>query len=1727
LTKLAFPEVVARHDSSLFKQMQQLGVELQSLHPHEIAVRAIQSESPDFSLLERAAVIVCNKKSLPSIKIDRASVVSQFKCQSFRGETTLESLKLIDTTNLTLPVGLIKNLFPEAADIPAIARKWSQKEAEAKDFLKLISVPEIEHHEIDERLVECFLEAWSSLNTIDRIATLQHVGSKKDLAKQIKEQIEGLDVVLVDKEKDTWRSPEDVLSPKWAAQEPPNLPSSRLPEISDMTEEVITLWNDLCGLKSVSQVAEAVVSATKSEAPDNLTKAWGDLGRWLSKVISGREGDELLKTLASMSWVLARKGETREFRSSHEAVHHPGADVLAAEFWVVDGKLSRVITNHVEFRSIPPTSESIADIANCLSQGVLFSPHDTYHVYKLVDNLLEQDDELKEVWLKHSNEKPVYRMFREPEKMATGLELFLGDKQNSSDIGNLLWCFSDKAEGNEEFLKETKTIYRRLGVNTKPTVFHAIRALSKIEGEYGEHKEHYTSLINLFTREDSQQYDLEDEMVKNIRVLTCAETFERISDVYLDPELNKKEFLLESSRSFIINSRNRATRNLINWLNEVASDTIQKLDDKAEIELTSEPQIIEVSKSASIVLGPWKDWFEQLAFEGSEIRESLKKSFNFEPPTQTFELVPVKRISIKYRLSDSNEIIPSKEWDGPQALHNFEGSIFVLEHQIEKDYIGKLEELELLDSRVAEQVGKLLYQGVRHEDGTSYQRKEFVKITKDLVRKNIERPGVILGRLRKDKQDHFFYQYQDQTADPDFSDLFERHQRLSSNSPIKAEVENKLREIIKSRFLEERRQQIKGYGYDEFSVFAELIQNAEDAYLQRDVLGLDPPPHKKVLFEYRIDGMNEKSLVVEHFGRPFNLWRHGTKKIPNFKRDVEGVLRSAGSFKPHTPHTSDSEKPIGRFGLGFKSVYLITKKPRIHSGHCHFEIDSACVPFEVLTPPDLTPGATRFVLPLGEGVAEEYDQTGERLVSLMTFLRQVDQLELKNSNESMRRIQVEQAERLSPSDSNFTLEQLVLAKVEHVRGGKVTFLRFRNDENPAQLALYIDPEGFPAHWESAFISDVYTVLPLRTHLGCGLGVSHLFELQSGRTHLTDLKGNQERFEEVSGLIQVLPDALDVCAKKGKAPAEVALRFWSFLRWDQGDRDVDLLQKTIAAALVTLAKNSRVVPTLDPEKCTSMDEQTVFCFTGIPGEFQEELVQEEVNISVGKRTVTLRRDNVVSERFRRAYERTVKASELAEETSLTEIGWNEIGEVLIRNDLLAERPNLLIAMARSLPEEDVAKVKPWLSKCLFMAEDNSLQSVEDLLPNRFSGIDHLPKDRMNLLHKIYDQDAVSLLKKVGLSSRPPIDDVERWITDGLSCEEGLGLLRYLDEAGHWRRHYHGVGKLLREPWFEGGQKRLTSREANLSGLIPYDILADPEFRVWLGIFEEGSQPDSAPRPRSENDVSQILEKIHGWWESEGPEYTRHYEESIYPGNIMPQLKGEFFEKDGDERRGWLSLLILGCTYTMGWTDLRKQKTFLETCEKRGWMEIFSNPRSSADDWVYILDDYLNEQIEDAKWYSWMKQFISIYQISNYLSVYVNSFLSIEDRRGAFSLDLITQSGIDSETDRGGDQAPAVNRALGIGACFVLRELMRAGVLTNKHAYSHCYVPVKRVRDFFIEEFGCRNLLTEQRIVVSKVIHELIVKHLGSDRATFNMSFDLPFLILAENPDLKFKLLRISG
>ena len=147
----------------------------------------------------------------------------------------------------------------------------------------------------------------------------------------------------------------------------------------------------------------------------------------------------------------------------------------------------------------------------------------------------------------------------------------------------------------------------------------------------------------------------------------------------------------------------------------------------------------------------------------------------------------------------------------------------------------------------------------------------------------------------------------------------------------------------------------------------ELLQNAEDAKASRILF---------TLFDDRLE--------VTHDGRIFN------------EQDVKGICGVGEGTK------ADDLTQIGKFGIGFKSVYVYTSAPAIYSGDEHFRIEHYVRPYEVEPKEIEEPWTTRFVLPFDrEDFNSEiaFQEIRERLCNLnsmtILFLRNLKEIEFR------------------------------------------------------------------------------------------------------------------------------------------------------------------------------------------------------------------------------------------------------------------------------------------------------------------------------------------------------------------------------------------------------------------------------------------------------------------------------------------------------------------------------------------------------------------------------------------------------------------------------------------------------------------------------------------------------------------------------------------------------------
>ncbi len=684
-------------------------------------------------------------------------------------------------------------------------------------------------------------------------------------------------------------------------------------------------------------------------------------------------------------------------------------------------------------------------------------------------------------------------------------------------------------------------------------------------------------------------------------------------------------------------------------------------------------------------------------------------------------------------------------------------------------------------------------------------------------------------------------------------------------------------------------------------------------------------------------------------------------------------------------------------------------------------------------------------------------------------------------------------------------------------------MRCRSLEHAGQLALLLTGEGASARWRDAFGYDLFAGLPLKAELGCGVAVSHRFEVQSGRTHLVDPRTNERMIGEVAGLLTGL--VVGLCTEKREGLSESLRRFWAVWRWERGDAECEGLRKALAHALVGLAERAQVVPTLATDTLTSLSGGPRFFFSDIPDAFREALVSAQVTMSSGAyKNIALSRANVVAEGFSGAYRRACEYAGVRAASTLVAVAWSEIAAAFRERPWFAENPELLSHLGASVNEEQSRNASAWVSQCLVLGEDGQGRPVVklpgELLATEFPGRRHLPRRFLAQVSEVYDEVALKMLRDAGLRPGPSSDDILEWVRNAdFTTTEGIGILRYLADGDRFRS-YWSLAALFQSPWLPCPQGRLSSADAAALGVIPEDVLTERLFRAWLGI---GAEPPASPEaPEPTWDPKEVIGELFDWWQEHGTEWTDGYQKRLYVDGRRPNVRHRFNAQDLDDRREWITLLVLGSLHTLGRTQLEQHRDFVRRCDTRGWLDVFADTEQDGRRWMEMLETYLDDPIGTHEYYLWMKQFVVIFQISRWLPEYVDAFLNVNRFTRPFSIDEIIAPRTSAAFSGGGPDAPALTRALGMGACFLFRELTRFGVINQSFADPHSYVPARRVCAL-IDKIGSTNIRVLPSTERSQAIHRFLVEQLGGQRATFAGSFDLPLLALADSPELQDALL----
>ena len=358
----------------------------------------------------------------------------------------------------------------------------------------------------------------------------------------------------------------------------------------------------------------------------------------------------------------------------------------------------------------------------------------------------------------------------------------------------------------------------------------------------------------------------------------------------------------------------------------------------------------------------------------------------------------------------------------------------------------------------------------------------------------------------------------------------ERAQRKREQAPSEAalrlerEALNRLAALIEEpqnqEFLWNRVNELmRRYGYRHDSVLLELAQNADDAIAEADEIEVGPLPPAVRRLLIRVHEHDDTPTVdVMHWGRPIN--DTGGAAFPagrerQWDQDLYFMMLMNLSGKPgEAPGESSSSSTTGRFGLGFKSVHLVSSSPSVVSGFIAFSIAGGLLPQERPVPDEtdswMIEGrrATRVRLPLRPDVeaqtlmARLFRRFAYARVLLPVLARRVREVVVEGG--PFPGVHVFDAQPIDGAPGWSVGAQTELPDHD----GRWRILRFRpadaGREDMGTVALAVGlREGVPTAFDpEAEVPFLWNVTPSSESWGCGYVVNGPFKLDPGRTHVS-------------------------------------------------------------------------------------------------------------------------------------------------------------------------------------------------------------------------------------------------------------------------------------------------------------------------------------------------------------------------------------------------------------------------------------------------------------------------------------------------------------------------------------------------------------------------------------------------------------------------------------------------
>ena len=959
---------------------------------------------------------------------------------------------------------------------------------------------------------------------------------------------------------------------------------------------------------------------------------------------------------------------------------------------------------------------------------------------------------------------------------------------------------------------------------------------------------------------------------------------------------------------------------------------------------------------------------------------------------------------------------------------------------------------------------------------------------------------------------------------------------------------------------------MRRYGYDADSVLLELAQNADDALAEAaEIEGGPLPPTARCLFVRVHEHDGTSTVNVMHWGRPINdtggaAFLAGRER--QWDQDLYFMMLMNLSGKPgEAPGQSSSSSTTGRFGLGFKSVHLVSSSPSVVSGFIAFSIAGGLLPQEQAVPDETDSWTiegrrpTRVRLPLRPVV--EAPNLIEQLFRRFAYARVL----LPVLARQVQRVVVEGGP--FPGVHVFDGKPIdgapgwsVGAETElpnHV--GRWRILRFRpadagrEDMGTAALAVGLR-EGVPTAF-GRNVPFLWNVTPTSENWGCGYVVNGPFKLDPGRTHVS--LDNNTTLRTVGGLGEALGRGLIELHNVLVDPTDAShsplvigdgrgflSSLWRVLAC--GLNNPDALRRRF---LLELHGNGRGLSAW-MGACSAVPSD-------LPAPFQPMLppLTSDVRIEVASGGLENHLCAVLAEIEDEDLAALVDGccivSAEVEQLllplcNLEGTEWDCIGPTPLRpSDLfakLAERWNHYLTPERLHALRPIdggrawnfATYDPqgviWRGALKARAADGSLQPLRNLLLRDTLGLsDHTEADgKDELLRVVFAPDDRVLdpayiersedwrvFRWLRVQHRVDAETMAEWCAD-LSEDHHPAAIHYL--------LYGELGSSVLQ--------RLVPIEGRPRWLREYDgvcrLVEDQCEESWrrqslLGALfpDQFHARESLPdpiQPESDTFFQQLLE----WWDDDAVrgDVITVYERAAWPDWLRRDGIAEGLRIDSVDH--WLALLVLGACRSLGRAQDHQHRSFLELAHRAGWWDVFTTP-DDAGAWMGVLRDWQDDALAKLTYPRWMSLFPAIYQLSRFRDVYVRLLTSAGRRpESMYRLTRLLAPRVDEALTGTGTHFDAPPAPLNMGLHWVLRELVRLEVVGGEHLFPDCWVPSEQVLNV-LRPLGLASDEGLHNSQKARAIFDFLAFELGTKTPNLHRAFDIPLRHVDSNADLR--------